>query len=128
MPAERDSPSTAPHILVVDDDIAMRRLIELILLSDGYRVTAAASAAEALQVLAADTFDLLMMDLDMPVMGGRELFTLLRARGHSLPVMVVSAHGAEYARRELGADASLAKPFDIDQLTECVRILVARAR
>lgn len=100
------------QILVVDDDPVVLRLVSLTLSDEGYQVRTASDGVEAVQVAARDPIDLIVLDLEMPKMDGRTAFRALRAGGVTAPVLVLSAYGAHSARRELGAEAALDKPFD----------------
>jgi CheY-like chemotaxis protein len=71
-------------------------------------------------------FDVILLDLEMPVMNGREFFGEYRNRGNQTPVVVVSAYGAEAARAELGAEGAVAKPFDPDNVTHLIDRLLGR--
>lgn len=64
--------------------------------------------------------DVIILDLEMPVMDGRTFFRRLRAEGFQIPVLIVAVDNARRAQRELGADAYLEKPFDRDALLELV--------
>ena len=114
------------HIFVVDDDPAMGRLTTLALKSEGYNVAAFTSPKEALAEVvdqAAPNPSVVILDLSMPEMDGREFYRRARAAGLTAPVLILSAYGAAAARLELGADASLAKPFDTQQLVDAVKML-----
>jgi DNA-binding response OmpR family regulator len=110
--------------LVVDDDPALLRMIRLTLISDGLEVTEATDGLAGLEALEAGEFDLVILDLQMPKMDGREMYRQMRARGYDLPVLILSAYRAEAARIELGADAALSKPFDIDVLLAQIEALL----
>jgi two-component system response regulator AtoC len=105
-------------ILVIDDDPAVVRLVSLILVSGGYDVQRAESGSKGLEVLNSDGPDpsLIVLDLQMPGIDGRAFYKLAREAGYSGPVLILSAYGAHQAREELGAQASLAKPFEPDEL------------
>jgi CheY-like chemotaxis protein len=60
----------------------------------------------------------------MPLMDGREFFRELRSRGHEMPVLILSAYGAERARGELKAEAFVSKPFEPDYLVQEVQKLL----
>jgi CheY-like chemotaxis protein len=114
------------HIFVVDDDAALGRLTELALKSEGYEVAAFTSPKQALAEVAdpgAPNPLVVVLDLSMPEMDGREFYRRARAAGLKAPVLILSAYGAMEARQELGAEAALAKPFDTEQLIEAVRNL-----
>jgi DNA-binding response OmpR family regulator len=93
-------------------------------MSEGYEVETAGDGIEALEQLEDADFALVILDLEMPRMDGRTLFRELRARGFDQPVIIVSAFGAAQARRELGADSAVSKPFDPDRLVTEVRELL----
>ncbi len=103
-------------VLVVDDDAAIGRMLRLALRAAGYDVTLAANGADALARTADGDADVIVLDLEMPVMNGREFYRRLRARGSHAPVVILSAYGAERARIELGAEAAVTKPFEPSEL------------
>jgi two-component system response regulator MprA len=109
------------HILVVDNDPAVRRMITDILEDASYHVEAAENGLSALAAMNRQRPDLIVLDLLMPVMNGREFVRHLNATGSRPPVLIVSGFDAEQGRRELRAEASLEKPFDLDQLLDKVR-------
>src|SRR3954451_1971414 len=109
------------HIFVVDDDPALGRLTTLALKSEGYEVEAFTSPKKALaEVADEDVADpaVLILDLSMPEMDGREFYRRARAAGLKAPVLILSAYGAVDAQKELGAEAALAKPVDTHQLVD----------
>jgi signal transduction histidine kinase/ActR/RegA family two-component response regulator len=114
------------HVLVVDDEPEVRDLLAELVGADGHRVTACASAAEALARLEAAGADLVITDLGMPGMSGLELAEAVRRRWPDLPVGMVTGWG-ETADRERSAAAGvlavLGKPFQRPEL----RALLARA-
>ena len=103
-------------VLVVDDDAAIARLVRLALRASGFDAVTASNGAEALKRLDDRAIDLVVLDLEMPVMGGSEFYRRLRAGGSRIPVVILSAYGAERARAELGADAAVQKPFEPSDL------------
>lgn len=117
------------HIFVVDDDAALGRLTTLALKAEGYEVAAFTSAREALaEVLDGDVPNpsVIILDLSMPEMDGREFYRRARDAGLEAPVVILSAYGAADAKKELGAEAALAKPFDTDQLVATVKRLAPK--
>ena len=112
-------------VLVIDDDASLRRMLKLTLRSDGFRVCCAINGAQALEELERCAPDVIVLDMQMPVMDGRTFYRKLRELGCETPVLVVSADGAAAAAHELQADAYLAKPFDPDTLTMKVASLCA---
>jgi DNA-binding response OmpR family regulator len=112
------------RVLVVDDDLRIRRFVTQLLAEAGLVVEGAANGAEALIALAATPPDVMVLDLQMPVMDGWEFMRQIRASGDETPVLLLSAYGAQRARKELGANDALSKPFDIDELLEHVVALI----
>jgi CheY-like chemotaxis protein len=117
--------STVKTILLVDDESNMRFLLRMILESEGYEVIAAQHGTAALETLRESRPDLVLTDVMMPVMSGRELVERLRADPETadIPIVVVTA------AHELvlpGADAVIAKPFDEDELLAIVRSLTEK--
>jgi CheY-like chemotaxis protein len=104
-------------VLVVDDESNMRLLIRMILESAGYQVVEAAHGTAALLWIKASRVDLVVTDLMMPVMSGRELIERLRADPEtaSIPIVVVSASSSSVATT---ADVMLGKPFEPFALLE----------
>ena len=115
----------SPHVLVIDDDAALVRMIRLSLESEGYAVTTAPDGLNGLEELAQKNPDVIVLDLQMPRMDGRSFFTEIRSRGYQTPVLILSAYGAERARMELNANAAVNKPFDPEVLTSAVERLTA---
>lgn len=108
----------APHLLVVDDDTRIRTLLKQFLTSNGFRVTVAATAAEARRQLAGLDFDLLVLDVMMPGENGVELTKSLRT-DKTVPILMLTALSetdSRIAGLEAGADDYLPKPFDPREL------------
>ncbi len=110
-------------VLIVDDDAPLVRLLSLIFRQDGFEVATAGNGLEALSQVDVTAPDVIILDLEMPVMDGRTFFRELRSRGIETPVLILSALDARSARRELAAEASMAKPFDPDELVSNVGAL-----
>jgi len=119
------------HILVVEDDARLRDRLARYLTSEGFRVTAAADAAEARARMRGISPDLLVLDVMMPGESGLELTRSLRAdQGHDLPVLMLTARGApedRIAGFEAGADDYLPKPFEPRELVLRIRALLRRS-
>jgi CheY-like chemotaxis protein len=117
--------SRLPHILVVEDEFAIRETVTEVLEGEGFRVTCASNGAEALIKLdeAAEPPALILLDLMMPVMDGWE-FRLAQRRNprfSEIPVIVLSAGaGMESRLAALSPDAFLPKPFELDHLLHTV--------
>lgn len=119
------------HVLVVDDDDRLRRLLVRYLTDHGFRVTAAADAAEARACLRSFRPDLMILDVTMPGETGLALVDDLRRNGETdLSVLLLTARGApedRIAGFEAGADDYLGKPFDPYELVLRARALLRRA-
>jgi two-component system phosphate regulon response regulator OmpR len=116
------------HLLVVDDDVRLRALLQRYLTSSGYRVTAAGSAAEARGLMKSIAFDLLIVDVMMPGESGLELTQAIRAQSQT-PVLMLTARGEPQDRIagfEKGADDYLAKPFEPRELVLRIRNILQR--
>jgi two-component system response regulator MprA len=113
-----------PHILIVDDDRSMLRTIQLSLVTDGFVTETASDGVQALELVESQDFDAVVLDLLMPRMDGRSFYRELRRRGHTMPVLILSAYNPDDALKELQAQAALRKPFDPDFLVEVVRSLL----
>ena len=116
------------RILVIDDDAALLRMLRLSMISSGFDVVTAQDGEAGLEKVAAEVFDAVILDLQMPRMDGRTFYREMRAGGHQTPVVILSAYGAEEARRELGAAAAVPKPFDPDHLVDTVRRVAGAGR
>jgi len=123
-------PAEAGVVLVIDDDPVFRALVTAVLCKDGHPVVPAGSGAEALDAMAAQPPDLIVLDIELPDMSGLELLSRLRSRT-SAPVIVVSIHEAESERvlaLDLGADDYLVKPILHREFAARVRTSLRRAR
>lgn len=113
-----DIPDHAPHVLVVDDDRRLRDLLTRFLTENGYRVTAAASAAEARSIAESFVFDALVLDVMMPGESGFDYARSIRTTSQ-VPILMLTAK-AETSDRvtglEIGADDYLPKPFEPREL------------
>jgi two-component system phosphate regulon response regulator OmpR len=121
--------SEAAHILVVDDDARLRALLSRYLSENGFRVTAAATAAEARDRLRFLHPDLMVLDVMMPGESGLGLTESLRAEASDLPVLLLTARDAPEDRVtgfEAGADDYLAKGSDPRELVLRIRALLRR--
>jgi len=119
--AEKEGVAKPAAILAVDDDPSILDLMTDILTGEGYRVLPAQNGAEALRVLEGDRPCVVLLDMRMPTLDGWGFASAMRDRGLKLPVVVVTA--AENARawaQEIGADAYLAKPFQLKDLLRVV--------
>ncbi|BAF89972.1 response regulator [Azorhizobium caulinodans] len=117
-PAPPPLPDDAPHLLVVDDDNRIRTLLSRFLSENGYRVTTAASAAEARGRMEGLEFDLIVLDVMMPGETGIDFARSLRATS-SIPILMLTARSETMDRitgLEAGVDDYVAKPFEPREL------------
>ena len=111
-------------VCVVDDDESLRRSVRNLLSSVGFRVETFASAEEFLESTHRANTGCLVLDLRMAGMNGLDLLRHLAATGSRIPVIILTAHGDEEARRrslEAGAVAFLGKPFRGEALLDAVK-------
>jgi DNA-binding response OmpR family regulator len=111
-------------ILIVDDDPGVRHITGLVLSLEGHEVFVAPDGLEALDVLAHESIDLIVLDLEMPRMDGWTALEEARREGYDGRVIVLSAFGAKAAANQLHADDAVSKPFDPLDLASRVDCLV----
>jgi CheY-like chemotaxis protein len=117
-------------ILIVDDDGDLRTLLGLCFLRRGHNIVVASNGAEGLACVATHKPELLVTDLNMPVMDGLELLRRLRANGqHDLPAIMLTARSDQRApAAAAGADAFLVKPVPLRELAEVAERLMGEQR
>lgn len=118
------------NILLLEDDLAVGRALQSVLQNEGHRVLWVRMAGDAERMLAADSFDAMLLDLGLPDGNGLELLPVLRAAGHELPILVITARdslGDRLSGFAGGADDYLIKPFEIPELLARLRAVVRRA-
>jgi two-component system, OmpR family, phosphate regulon response regulator PhoB len=124
---------TGARVLVVDDDDRVRTVVSWQLEADGFRVAEAPDGMAALDAIAAERPDLVVLDLGLPGVGGLDVLRQLRradAPGPAVPVIVLSGRDGETDRiigLDLGADDYLVKPFSPGELAARVRSVLRRA-
>lgn len=119
------------HVLCVDDDPIVLRLMSRLLEHLGVQVTTATGPFEALEVFAAGRIDLIVTDIRMPGMDGHAFLAEIRARDSEVPVIVATGHASlDNAIRALrdGASGMLMKPFTADEFQSEIRAALERAR
>ncbi len=123
-----DALDRPPHLLLVDDDDRIRDLLKRYLSQAGARVSAAADAASARQLLASMDFDLLILDVMMPVEDGFSLAESVR-RTSKVPIVLLTARGMPEDRirgLSIGADDYVPKPFEPAELTLRINAILRR--
>lgn len=119
------------YVLIVDDDVATRRLYSFLLNNGGYAVVEAEDGVEALEKLGQVPCSLVITDMNMPRMDGMDLIRAIRRDYPSLQVILITAFGTpetEKQARKLGANDYLAKPFDFEELEQRVHRLIQKER
>ncbi len=117
------------RILLVEDDRALHAALMALLVQAGYAVDGVHDGASAEALLRAESFDLVILDLNLPQMDGLDVLRAMRARQVAAAVLILTArHTAEDRVRglDLGADDYLAKPFDVREFEARVRSLLRR--
>jgi DNA-binding response OmpR family regulator len=120
----------APRILLVDDEQPIQTLLSFPLQRDGYEVVQAADGAEALARFDEQIFDLVVLDVMLPRMDGLEVCRRLRAKGETVPIIMLTAKSEEIDKvlgLELGADDYITKPFSMREFRSRVKAALRRA-
>jgi two-component system, OmpR family, KDP operon response regulator KdpE len=117
------------HILIIDDEVQIRRLLRSSLGECGYRVTAVATGDQGLDAAAADPPAVVILDPELPDMDGLEVCAQLRSWS-DVPIIMISAHDAEIEKvraLDQGADDYLTKPVGVQELLARIRVALRRA-
>jgi len=123
-------PNGSARILLVDDEQSIQTLLSYPLRKDGYHVTSALDGSEALRRFEEGRFDLVILDLMLPQMGGVEVCRQLRSRSQ-VPIIMLTAKGSEtdkVAGLEVGADDYITKPFSMREFRSRVKAALRRSR
>ncbi|HZI91435.1 MAG TPA: response regulator transcription factor [Thermoleophilaceae bacterium] len=121
--------SQAPRILLVDDEQSVQKLLSFPLRKEGYEVVAALDGRQALDRLRETNFDLVVLDLMLPLLDGFEVCRQVRARS-SVPIIMLTARADEIDKvlgLELGADDYITKPFSVREFRSRVKAVLRRA-
>jgi two-component system OmpR family response regulator len=122
--------STAPVVLIVEDDPSLRTLLSRVLREEGFHPLSAAHGAEMARIIDANPIDLVLLDIMLPGSNGFDLCRSLR-RSSQVPIIILSARDEETDRLiglELGADDYIAKPFSNRELVARIRAILRRAQ
>lgn len=117
------------RLLLVEDDLPLAEALNSLLVSSGYAVDCVHDGEAAKALVAAEQFDLMILDLNLPELDGLSVLRSMRAAGNRAAVMILTARGAAEDRvrgLDLGADDYMAKPFDIREFEARVRSLLRR--
>lgn len=116
-------------ILVVDDDMRLRALLERYLTEQGFRVRSVANAEQMDRLLTRESFHLMVLDLMLPGEDGLSICRRLRSQSNPMPIIMVTAKGEEVDRivgPEIGADDYIPKPFNPRELLARIRAVLRR--
>lgn len=116
------------RVALIEDDVEIRRLVADALAGQGHDVESAATAMEGLELAVKDQPDLVLLDLGLPDLDGKELLRMIRAVS-AVPVIVITARGADEVvvdTLDTGADDYLIKPFSVTQLEARIRAVLRR--
>ena len=111
-------------ILVVDDELSMREFLKILLEKEGYRILTAANGAEAIDIAAIDSIDLVVSDIRMPGINGLELLAILKEKNPGLPVIMITAFASPddaVSAMKNGAFDYITKPFNVDEIKDVIR-------
>lgn len=117
------------HVLVVDDEPAIRRVVFTNLTRHGFQVEAAGLGQDGLNAYARRRPDVILLDLGLPDMDGTEFIHRIR-QGYDTPIIVLTVRGSErdkVAALDIGADDYLTKPFGVDELLARIRVALRHA-
>ena len=121
--------TTAPRILLVDDELSVQKLLTYPLRKEGYDVIPALDGREALERLRDDNFDLVVLDVMLPRMDGFDVCRAIRSRS-TVPIIMLTAKTEETDKvlgLELGADDYITKPFSVREFRSRVKAVLRRA-
>ena len=119
------------EILVAEDDKNARRLFQIVLEENGFRVHTAANGQEAMDILDREYIDLVVLDVMMPQMDGYEFTKQIRSANSNLPILMVSAMQEPMDKKKgflVGTDDYMTKPVDHEEMLLRIRALLRRAR
>jgi two-component system KDP operon response regulator KdpE len=120
---------SAGRILVIDDDPQIRRAMRSTLTAHGYQVSDARSGEEGLEELRASGFDLVLLDMNMPGMGGMEACRLIRSGSETTAIIMLTVSNTERDKvdaLDAGADDYITKPFSMPELLARIRATLRR--
>jgi FixJ family two-component response regulator len=115
-----------PLVLIIDDDLAVRESLAMVMEAFGFRTQTAMNGIEGLEAVDAETPSAIITDLQMPGMNGLELLTALRRTSTGIPVIVISGGDIEMAR-QMRADAAFHKPLAVFEMIDTVSNLTRAA-
>jgi two-component system, OmpR family, response regulator MprA len=128
-PGDSAARAASERVLVVDDDLSLRRMLGRTLAAEGFEVTVAADGGAALAAAERTAPDVIVLDIAMPGLDGLAVCRRLRSKGLPTPILMLTARDAvpdRVAGLEAGADDYLVKPFAVQELVARLRALTRR--
>jgi CheY-like chemotaxis protein/HPt (histidine-containing phosphotransfer) domain-containing protein len=125
-PSDRTPPDAGRRVLLVEDNVINQKVARALLERAGHQVTVAGQGADALARIDAEDYDIVLMDIQMPIMDGLEATRLIRARGDAkarLPIIAMTANAMEGAREEYlaaGMDEYISKPIEARRMLDLI--------
>jgi len=116
-------------ILLLEDDVVLQEIIEEFLRENGYEVTSYFDGEKALDAIGCNTYDMLLLDVNVPNISGFEILAYLREIGNTTPtIYITSLSSIDDLTKgfELGADDYLRKPFDLEELNARIKYIIKR--
>ena len=117
------------NVLLIEDELKVASFISKGLEEEGYSVKVAYNGAEGLQLLKADTYDIVLLDLILPEIDGLEVLQTMRDQGMTTPVLIITARSSKedvVRGLDTGSDDYLTKPFSFEELLARIRALLRR--
>lgn len=118
-------------VLIVDDEEAIVSMLYKVLSSNGISSDAAGNGEEALKMLEKNSYDLMLLDVNMPGMDGFEVVQTLRQKGNAIPIIIISGRQEDYDTLyglDIGADDYITKPFNPITLGAKVKAMIRRTK
>lgn len=106
-------------VLIVEDDLAIREALEEAIAADGHATVGAGDGAEAVRLFLQEPFDLVLLDLMLPLLSGYDVCRKIREKNRAVPIIMLTAKGEEIDKvlgLELGADDYVTKPFGVREI------------
>ncbi|MGP1957910.1 MAG: osmolarity response regulator transcription factor OmpR [Arsenophonus sp.] len=116
-------------ILVVDDDMRLRSLLERYLTEQGFQIRSTANVKQMYRILTRESIHLILLDLILPGEDGLSICRQLRSQNNPIPIIIITAKGEEVDRiigLEIGADDYILKPFNLRELLARIRVVLRR--
>ncbi|HKW31048.1 MAG TPA: response regulator [Verrucomicrobiae bacterium] len=116
-------------VLIVDDDLSVRKSLGKVLQEVGYNVIEAADGAEAVKLFKSGQVDLLLLDIDLPIRDGWDVFKSITSQAPAFPIIIITGKDNQYdTAMAAGVGALMEKPLDVGQLLNTIQELLAESK